>query len=44
VGTVTASFAVERVGCQTNLPGWEMMVERYRRHFGPLEEGGGNGP
>lgn len=44
VGTVTASFAVERVGCQTNLPGWEMMVERYRRHFSPLEEGGGNGP
>jgi sugar/nucleoside kinase (ribokinase family) len=36
VGTVTASFTVEKVGCQTNLPDWKAMEERYRRHFGVL--------
>ncbi|HOT94201.1 MAG TPA: carbohydrate kinase family protein [Methanoregulaceae archaeon] len=36
IGTVTASFAVERPGCQTNLPGWEEMRARYERHFGAL--------
>jgi inosine-guanosine kinase (EC 2.7.1.73)/cytidine kinase (EC 2.7.1.-) len=36
VGTVTASFVVEKVGCQTNLPDWQAMAERYLRHFGPL--------
>jgi sugar/nucleoside kinase (ribokinase family) len=36
VGATTASFAVEKAGCQTNLPDWGIMEERYRRHFGPL--------
>jgi len=33
VGSVTASFVVEKVGCQTNLPTWEMMKERYAKHY-----------
>jgi ribokinase len=37
IGTVTASFVVEHVGCQTHLPGWDSMKERYRVHFGTLE-------
>jgi len=37
IGTVTASFVVEHVGCQTHLPTWEQMLERYRKHFGVLE-------
>jgi ribokinase len=40
IGTVTASFVVEKAGCQTNLPDWAMMQERYRRHFGMLGEHG----
>ena len=36
VGATTASFAVEKAGCQTNLPDWGRMEERYRRSFGPL--------
>jgi sugar/nucleoside kinase (ribokinase family) len=36
IGTVTASFVVEQVGCQTNLPDWGRMEARYREHFGPL--------
>ena len=36
IGTVTASFAVESVGCQTNLPTWEQMERRHRDHFGPI--------
>jgi nucleoside kinase len=46
IGTVTASFAVESVGCQTNLPAWEQMEHRHREHFGPLPAplpGGGTG-
>lgn len=38
VGTVTASFVVEKAGCQTNLPGWTQMEERYSRHFGELAQ------
>lgn len=34
IGTVCASFVVEKVGCQTNLPDWERMLQRYRQHFG----------
>jgi len=34
VGSVTASFVVEQVGCQTNLPDWERMLKRYRKVFG----------
>ena len=37
IGTVTASFVVEHVGCQTHLPTWDAMAERYRQHFGTLE-------
>jgi ribokinase len=37
IGTVTASFVVEHVGCQTHLPDWDAMKERYRVHFGTLE-------
>ncbi|MDK2975292.1 MAG: nucleoside kinase [Methanofollis sp.] len=36
VGTVAASFAVERMGCQTNLPTWERMAERHGRYFGSI--------
>jgi ribokinase len=38
IGTVTASYAVERAGCQTNLPTWDQMLERYHVHFGKLEK------
>jgi ribokinase len=37
VGTVTASYVVEHAGCQTHLPTWTQMLERYRKHFGTLE-------
>jgi nucleoside kinase len=37
IGTVTASFVVEHIGCQTHLPTWDSMAERYRQHFGTLE-------
>jgi ribokinase len=46
VGATTASFVVEKEGCQTNLPDWDRMKERYEQHFGPLpspEEGGVSG-
>ena len=36
IGTVVASYVVEVEGCQTNLPGWEMMKSRYENYFGPL--------
>jgi sugar/nucleoside kinase (ribokinase family) len=36
IGTVTASFVVEHVGCQTHLAGWDAMEARYRQHFGML--------
>lgn len=37
IGTVTASFVVEHIGCQTHLPDWQAMQSRYLRHFGALE-------
>jgi ribokinase len=37
IGTVTASFVVEHVGCQTHLPDWNAMKVRYQQHFGTLE-------
>jgi sugar/nucleoside kinase (ribokinase family) len=37
IGTVTASFVVEHKGCQTHLPTWEMMTERYLANFGNLQ-------
>jgi len=36
IGSVTASFVVEHVGCQTHLPDWAAMTDRYGKHFGPL--------
>ncbi len=38
VGTVCASFVVEAAGCQTNLPDWGRMTERYSRAFGTGED------
>lgn len=37
IGTVTASFTVEVIGCQTNLPDWKRMCERYEKFFGKLD-------
>jgi len=34
MGAVVASFVLEKVGCQTNLPNWEMLSARYAKHFG----------
>jgi ribokinase len=39
IGTVTASYAVEHAGCQTNLPTWARMLERYQVNFGMIEQG-----
>ena len=36
VGAVVSSFAVEKVGTQTNLPTWDKMTERYESVFGRL--------
>jgi len=36
IGTVTASHVVEHVGCQTHLPDWSAMEQRYRKNFGDL--------
>ncbi len=33
VGTVAASFVVEAPGCQTHLPDWRSMRERYRNYL-----------
>ena len=38
IGTVTASFVVEHVGCQTHLPDWNAMKVRYQQHFGLLDK------
>ncbi len=38
IGTITASFAVEKIGCQTNLPDWRQMEARYGISFGSLLE------
>ena len=37
IGTVTASFVVEHMGCQTHLPDWNAMRVRYQQYFGTLE-------
>lgn len=37
IGAVVSSFAVEKVGTQTNLPTWEKMAERYESAFGRLD-------
>lgn len=38
IGTTAASFVVEKVGCQTNLPDWPLMKARYETAFGKLDE------
>lgn len=38
LGAVMASFALEKIGCQTNLPAWAKMAERYGEHFGALPQ------
>ena len=43
IGTVTASFVVEHVGCQTHLPDWNAMKFRYQQHFGSLDMPGMKG-
>lgn len=34
LGAVAAAFAVEAVGCQTNLPTWNRLLARYQESFG----------
>lgn len=34
IGTVTSSFVVSAIGCQTNLARWEVMKKRYEEAFG----------
>lgn len=36
LGAVMASFVVEAVGCQTNLPAWDTLQSRYEDNFGAL--------
>lgn len=36
IGIVMASFVLEKIGCQTNLPDWYQMQKRYEEHFGTL--------
>jgi ribokinase len=38
IGAVTSSFAVEKVGTQTNLAGWSQMSQRYAEQFGTLKK------
>jgi ribokinase len=37
IGTVTASFVVEHVGCQSHLADWNAMQVRFGKNYGPLE-------
>ncbi len=43
IGTVTASYVVEHVGCQTHLPDWNAMKVRYQQYFGTLDMPGNTG-
>ena len=36
MGVTVASFVLEQIGCQTNMPTWELMKTRYEEHFGAL--------
>jgi adenosine kinase len=36
MGAVLSSFVLEQVGCQTNLPTWDVFQQRYQAHFGKL--------
>lgn len=37
IGSTVASFAVQNIGCQTDLPTWDEMKARYEENFGKLE-------
>ncbi|WP_406662134.1 carbohydrate kinase family protein [Methanolobus sp. ZRKC3] len=37
IGSTVASFAVQSIGCQTDLPTWDIMEKRYQDNFGTLE-------
>ncbi len=37
LGAVIASFVLEKLGCQTNLPTWEQAMARYAQHFGTFD-------
>jgi sugar/nucleoside kinase (ribokinase family) len=34
LGAVLATYVLEAMGCQTNLPDWDRAIERYKKHFG----------
>jgi sugar/nucleoside kinase (ribokinase family) len=36
MGSVMASYILENIGCQTNLPSWRNFEGRYQSHFGEL--------
>ncbi len=38
VGATVASFAVQSIGCQTDLPTWDIMKLRYEENFGKFPE------
>ncbi|HJJ56236.1 MAG TPA: carbohydrate kinase family protein [Methanocorpusculum sp.] len=38
IGSVTASFAIEQIGSQTNLSNWDQMADRYSDTFGTLKK------
>lgn len=38
IGAVMASFVLQQLGCQTNLPNWKQMESRYNEHFEPLPQ------
>lgn len=38
IGACTASFVLEQWGCQTSLPTWEQMVQRFLAEFGTLPD------
>lgn len=37
IGSTAASFVVEKVGCQTNLPTWEQMRQRFNKYHKEFE-------
>lgn len=38
IGSTVASFAVQNIGCQTDLPTWDEMKARYEENFGDFPE------
>jgi sugar/nucleoside kinase (ribokinase family) len=36
-GSAAASFAVEKIGCQTNLPTWDQLRERFNNYYKEFE-------